>query len=188
MKISGPALLLLLLSLSPLIAAGTETPEAEPPQEAGPPRVSSPWRNGIFDAPLERVRAELRALMTEDGLALTGEEKSDGSFATGLVEFDDKKFGADVSVPPPQLSNKYPYVQMRSMTSGRYGLEGRLVEESPDRTRLDLRALLEIRGQDHKARVMRWIPRYSNGEVERNYITRLHLRLLKAPGNTPPAR
>ena len=185
--LSGPALLLMLLSFSSPLPAGTETPESEPPQSEGPPPVTSPWRNMMYAAPLERVRAELLALVAEDGLAVTREDRSDGSFATGLVEFNDKKFGVDVSVPPPKMSNKYPYAQLITMTSGRYGLEGRLAEESPGRTRLDLRALLEIRGHDHKALAMRWIPRYSNGEVERNYFTRLHLRLLKAPAEATPA-
>jgi len=163
-------------------------PEPEPQQENGPPSVSSPWKNQQFDAPLERVRSELLALIQEDGLALVREERKDGTFATGWVDFDNKKFGVDVSIPPPKLTSKYPYAQPNSMTSGRYGLEGRLSRVSPLQTRLDLRAFLEIRGVDRKAYVTRWIPRLSNGEVERQYFTRLSLRLLKPPGGSPPAR
>jgi len=187
-------LLSLLLFSAP--GAGAAAQEAEPAQESEshqevsppPPPVSSPWRSAQFAAPLEKVRAELLALIQEDRLGVTGEEKAAGTFVTGMVEFDDKKFGVDVSIPPPKLSNKYPYAQLNAMTSGRYGLEGRLQEVAPDQTRLDLRALLEIRGLDHRARTMRWIPRVSNGEVERNYFTRLSLRLLRPQGASPPAR
>lgn len=184
-----PSLLLpLLVLLAP--GAGAVAQEPEPAQEVSPlpPPVSSPWRTAQFAAPLEKVRAELTALIQEDRLAVTGEEKEVGTFVTGMVEFDDKKFGVDVSIPPPKLSNKYPYAQLNTMTSGRYGLEGRLQEVAPGQIRLDLRALLETRGLDHKAGTMRWIPRVSNGEVERNYFTRLSLRLLRPQGASPPAR
>jgi len=187
-RITGLPFYLLLVSISIAPATGAATPEPEPGQESGPPPVSSPWRSQQFDAPLEKVRSELLALIQEDGLALAREESKDGTFATGRVEFDDKKFGVDVSIPPPKLSSKYPYAQLNSMTSGRYGLEWRLSEASPDQTRLDLRALLEIRGMDRRAKARRWIPRYSNGEVERQYFTRLSLRLLKPPGGSPRAR
>jgi hypothetical protein len=93
-----------------------------------------------------------------------------------------------VGVPPPKAGPKYPYFQLNVMTSGKYGLEGRLTGVSEARTRLDLRALLEARGMDEKIRGMRWIPRVSNGEVERYFFTRLSLRLLNPPSASPSPR
>jgi len=179
-------LLLVTILMAPATGAATTEPESQP--EDGPPVVSSPWRSQQFNAPLERVRSELLALIQEDDLALVQDDRKDGTFSTGWVEFDSKKFGTDVSIPPPKLTTQYPYAQLNTMTSGRYGLEGRLSRSSPRQTRLDLRALLEGRGVDRKAIVMRWISRLSNGEVERQYFTRLSLRLLKPPGGNPPAR
>jgi hypothetical protein len=150
--------------------------------------LSSPWRDIQFGAPLERVRAELLTLLKEDGLTVVPEETEEGRFVTDIVEFDDKKFGVDVSIPPPKLSPKYPYAQLNSMTSGRYGLEGRLRPLSAGMTRLELRANLETRGMDQKARAMRWIPRYSNGEVERSLFTRLASRILKPVPDGSPKR
>ena len=187
-KIAGLPLHLLLVAILLAPAAGAPTEGQDLQQETGPPPVSSPWESQQFNAPLERVRSELLALLQEDGLALVREEREEGTFATGLVDFDDKKFGVDVSIPPPKISARYPYAQMNSMRTGRYGLEGRLSGMSPTQTRLDLRALLEIRAADRKKMVTRYVPRISNGQVERQYFTRLSLRLLKPPGGTPPKR
>ena len=187
-RIAGVSMVLLFVTI--LIAPAQEdvTPEPVPRQDNSPPPVSSPWRSQQFDAPLEKVRSEILALIQEDGLALVREDRKDGTFTTGLADFDGKKFGADVSIPPPKISARYPYAQTIVMTSGRYGLEGRLSRTSPVRTRLDVRALLEIRAADRKAYTTRWVPRLSNGEVERQFFTRLSLRLLKPPPGGPPAR
>jgi hypothetical protein len=154
------------------------------------PEVSSPWRTQDFVAPLEKVRSELLAMATEDGLTVQEgdkEEKKEGRFKTDLVEFDSNRFGVDVSIPPPKASPKYPFFQLNQMTAGRYGLEGRVWSLSPTQVRVDLRALLEIRGMDQKVRTLRWVPRLSNGEIESNYFTRLSQRLLKAAneGSSP---
>jgi hypothetical protein len=174
------ALLVSLLQTSP---ARPAAPENKAPEEGGPPPVSSPWQSWQFNGSLEKVRSELLALCREDGLAPDHEDPKSGSFRTGMVEFNDKKFGVDVSVPPPKASPKYPYFQLNDMTAGRYGLEARLSPGASGQTHLDLRALLEIQGMDQKIRAMRWIPRISNGEVERYYFTRLALRLLNPPAD-----
>jgi len=178
--------LILSFLLSP--SMGAAPPEEKPSEDAGPPPVSAPWRTARFDAPVERVRAELMTLLKEDVLAVTFEETEQGGFVTDIVEFDDKKFGVNVSTPPPKLSPKYPYAQLISVTSGRYGLEGRLRLLSAGRARMELRAILETRGMDQKARAMRWIPRVSNGEVERQLFSRLALRLLKPASDGSPRR
>jgi hypothetical protein len=165
-----------------VFATALQAEEEKPLPGAAPPAVSSPWRTQDFPAPLERVRSEILAMATEDGLTVQEgdkEEKKEGRFRTGLVVFDDKRFGVDVSIPPPKASPKYPFFQLNEMTSGRYGLEGRVWSLSPTQVRVDLRALLEIRGMDQKERTLRWIPRLSNGQIESNYFTRLSQRLLQ---------
>jgi hypothetical protein len=173
-----------------MLATALVAEEEKPAPGALPPEVSSPWRTQDFVAPLEKVRSELMAMATEDGLTVQEgdkEEKKEGRFKTDLIEFDSKRFGVDVSIPPPKASPKYPFFQLNAMTSGRYGLEGRVWSLSPTQVRVDLRALLEIRGMDQKVHTLRWVPRLSNGEIESNYFTRLSQRLLKAAndGSSP---
>jgi hypothetical protein len=160
-----------------LVPAIIAAPIGTPAQDDGPPKVNSPWKTWQFNGPPEKVRSELFSLIQEQGLTLTRQDTKEGTFVTDLIEFDDKKFGVDVSVPPPKAGPKYPYFQLNSMTSGKYGLEGRLRPISAEQSRLDLRALLEIRGMDQSIRAMRWVPRISNGEVERFFFTRLAFRL-----------
>jgi hypothetical protein len=165
-----------------VLATALQAQEEKPPPAAALPQVSSPWRTQDFTAPLERVRTELLAMATEDGLTVQEgdkEEKKEGRFRTDLVDFDSKRFGVDVSIPPPKANPKYPFFQLNAMTSGRYGLEGRVWSLSSTQVRVDLRALLEIRGMDQKVHALRWVPRFSNGEIEANYFTRLSQRLLK---------
>jgi hypothetical protein len=180
--VSGAALLSMLL-----LPASAISEEKHPPDE-GPPQVVSPWQSLDFNGSLERVHADLFALIKEQGLTVTAEDEKKGSFVTDLVEFDDKKFGVDVGVPPPKAGPKYPYFQLNTMTSGKFGLEGHLVSTPDGRTHLDLRALLETRGMDEKIRGMRWIPRVSNGEVERYFFTRLSLKLLNPPSDGSSSR
>ncbi|PYQ14125.1 MAG: hypothetical protein DMH00_02380 [Acidobacteria bacterium] len=168
---------LLLLSV-PGLLLGAPEPSAQKVEETAPSPVNSPWKTWQFNAPPERVRAELLVLMKEDRLNLKEESRKDGTLLTDLVEFNDKKFGVDVSIPPPKATPKYPWFQTNEMRSGRYGLEAKLSPLGSTSTRVDLRALLQIRGMDGKIRAMRWIPRYSNGAVEQQYFTRLSLRLL----------
>ncbi len=160
---------------------GFAAPEGKKPAEDVPPPVVSPWQSWDFDGSIDRVRSEFLLLVKEEGLTATVREERTGHFVTDLVEFNDKKFGVDVAIPPPKAGPKYPYFQLNDMTSGRFGLEARLGRLSDSRTHVDLRALLEIRGMDEKIRGMRWVPRISNGEVERYFFTRLSLRLLKPP-------
>ena len=181
--------LVTLILCAPASGQAQEPSDKAVPDPEGPPPVSSPWRTWQFNGSLERVREQLEALMKEDGLAFKEQNKATGSFVTDLVEFDDKKFGVEVSIPPPKASPKYPWFQLNSMTSGRFGLEGRLSALSESQTRLDLRALLEIRAMDKKIRALRWIPRYSNGAVEQLYFTRLSMSLLQSSSTAQaPAR
>jgi hypothetical protein len=180
---SGAALLSMFL-----LPASAATPEEKHPQEEGPPQVVSPWQSWDFNGSRERVRSEMLSLIKEQGLTITAEDEKKGTFVTDLVEFDDKKFGVDVGVPPPKAGPKYPYFQLNAMTSGKFGLEGRFSGATDGRTHLDLRALLETRGMDEKIRGMRWIPRVSNGEVERYFFTRLSLKLLNTPSDSSSPR
>lgn len=176
---------LLLIALAPALKAEGD----KPTPGAAPPQVSSPWRTQDFTAPLEKVRTEFLAMAAEDGLTVQEgdkEQKKEGRFMTDLVDFDSHRFGVDVSIPPPKASPKYPFFQMNSMTSGRYGLEGRVWSLSPTQVRVDLRALLEIQGMDQKEHRLRWIPRLSNGEIESNYFTRLSQRLSKIANGSAP--
>jgi len=183
---SWVAVLLLMVMFAPALQA-----EQEKPPSLVPPEVSSPWRTQDFTAPLERVRTELLAMVAEDGLTVQEgdkKEKREGRFRTDLIAFDSKRFGVDVSIPPPKANAKYPFFQTNVMTSGRYGLEGRVWSLSPTQARVDLRALLEINGMDQKEHMLRWIPRLSNGEIESNYFTRLSQRLLKIANDGSSSR
>jgi hypothetical protein len=179
--------MLMALLCAPVWGAPASDVKEEPPAPLEPPPVTSPWRTFQFNGTPQQVRERLEALMKEDGLTVKEQNKDAGSFLTDLVEFDDKKFGVDVSIPPTKASPKYPWFQMNEMTSGRFGLEGRLSPLGEGQTRLDLRALLEIRAFDRRIHAMRWIPRYSNGSVEQVYFTRLALSLLQ-PSSQAPSR
>ena len=174
---------LLLLGLSGLLHAAPESPDAKVPEEDTPPPINSPYLNWQFNAPLAKVKEALQALMKEDGLSFKEDNSATGDFVTDLAEFDEKKFGVDVSIPPPRANPKYPWLQSIAMTSGRFGLQGKLVSMGPTSTRLDLRALLEIPAINSKVGGRRWVPRYSNGTIEHLYITRLSLRLLPPPAS-----
>lgn len=184
MKAPWLAGMLMALLCAPGWAGPVSESKEEPSAPLDPPPVTSPWRTFQFNGTVTQVREHLEALMKEDGLTLKEQDKDKGSFLTDLVEFDEKKFGVDVSTPPPKASPKYPWFQTIEMTSGRFGLEGRLSSLGEGQTRLDLRALLEIRAMDKKIRGMRWVPRYSNGSVEQVYFTRLALSLLQ-PSQAP---
>jgi hypothetical protein len=189
--VKAPWLAGMLMAL--LCAPAWGGPEADtkedPSAPLDPPPVTSPWRAFQFNGTLQQVREHLEALLKEDGLTLKEQNKNTGSFLTDLVEFDEKKFGVDVSTPPPKASPKYPWFQTIEMTSGRFGFEGRLSPLAEGQTRLDLRALLEIRAMDKKLRGMRWVPRYSNGSIEQVYFTRLALSLLQpSPQAQAPSR
>lgn len=168
----------------PEVREGEAEPQAPDASQApdAPPPVSSPWRSWHYNATPEQVRSAFEALFKEDGLSIKLEDKKSGSFTTDLVEFNDKKFGVEVSLPPPKAGPKYPWFQTNDMRSGRFGIEGKIYPAAGADTRVDIRALLEIRGMDQKVKSMRWIPRYSNGAVEQQYFTRLSLRLLAAAG------
>ena len=177
-SLAAPLVFLMFLSV-PFAARKELVPGAKLPE--GPPPAASPWRDQHFNAPAERLRAELRALLSEDHLALREEGNEDGTFHTDLVEFDKKKFGVDVSIPPPKSSPEFPYYTTNTLESGRFGFEGKIVPERSNQSHLHLRALREGRAMDKRAGARRWLPRASNGEVERNYFTRLALRLLRPP-------
>jgi hypothetical protein len=166
------------------------SPEAAPaaPEEGGPPPLNSPWRSYDFDLPFDRLKAEVFTLIRGDGLTLQSPDDASGPFLTGLIAFDDKRFNASVSVPPPRASAKYPYFQLIEMRAGRYGLEGRLTPIAASRTRLELRAMLEIQAMDKKENHLRWVPRYSNGTVEQDFFNRLNLAILAANSSPQPAR
>ncbi len=178
----------LFLALPTLAASESPAPGEKPPQDEGPAPLNSPWRTSQFNGSLEKVRDAFLAILKEEGLDVTRGEEPPDSFVTSLVEFDKKKFGVQVSIPPPKLSPKYPYAQLNQMYSGKYGLEGHFSRLSAEQTRLDLRAELQILAMDEKARAERWVPRYSNGEVERYYFTRLSLLLLHPASELTPPR
>jgi hypothetical protein len=176
---------LALLAVATLLAAAppedpSETGEEPEGGEVAPPQVTSPWRSYHFDAPTEQVRSLLDEFLKSEGLVLQPGKSEDGTLRTELKDFDEKKFQRDVSVPPPRASTDYPFYQTNAMTSGRYGLEFRLDSEGESRTRILLRAHLEIRAMNRRARKMIWVPRISNGEVERQFVNHLTLRLLAA--------
>jgi len=180
-------LFFLLMGLSGLLPAAPDLEEGKVTEGDVPPLISSPWRSWHFGAPLDRVRSELLSLLKEDGLTIVEEDRAAGNLLTDKIQFDSKRFGVDVSIPPPKAGPKYPWFQMNAMTSGRYGLEGKVSTLGPGQTGVDLRAVLEIQGMDQKIRAMRWVPRYSNGTVEQHYFSRLGFRLIPPPsGESSP--
>jgi len=173
--------ILLLLAIPSMAQSQAQKAGKKADLPEGPPPAASPWRTWKLDASEERVHSTLLALLREDGLTPVEGDRSNVTLATNLIEFDNKRFGVSVSIPPPKATPQYPYFQLNVMTSGRYGLECRIAPGGPNQTRVDLRALLETRGFDKNLNVQRWVPRSSNGEVESNYFTRLALRLLSKP-------
>ena len=173
----------LLIALAGAASPGLPMPEPLEVPDAPPP-VTSPWRSWHYHAKPEQVRAALEALFKEDGLTIKEQDLKSGTFTTDLVEFNDKKFGVELSIPPPKAGAKYPWFQTNDMRSGRFGIEGKIFPAAGEDVRVDIRALLEIRGMDQKVKSMRWIPRYSNGAVEQQYFTRLSLQLLATTGES----
>ncbi|MCI0656113.1 MAG: hypothetical protein L0170_03480, partial [Acidobacteria bacterium] len=94
---------------------------------------------------------------------------------------DSKRFGVDISIPPPRANAKYPWLQNIAVTSGRYGLEGKLSVAGPEVTRLDLKALIEVTAMNARKGTTAWVPRFSNGTVERFYFSNLGMKLLATP-------
>jgi len=160
------------------LAAANSTPEPKLPEGDAPPAVVSPTQTWQFSGSLDKVREAMLALLKEDGLSIKEESRSTGTFVTDLVNFDTKKFGVDVSSPPPRANPGYPWLQSISVNNGRFGLEGRLVAAGPETTRLDLRALIEVTAINTKKGAVSWVPRYSNGTIEHFYFSRLGLKLL----------
>ena len=184
MKFSRPLVWVFFVVLTGLwapLGASPATPESKTPEEDPLPVVVSPTQTWQFNGSLEKVRDALVTLLKEDGLSIKEENRAAGTFATDLIIFDDKKFGVDVSVPPPRANPKYPWLQAIAVSSGRFGLEGKLTGAGPDLTRLDLRAIIEVTAMNTKKGGQAWIPRYSNGTVEHLYISRLGLKLLPTP-------
>ena len=163
------------------LAAANSTPEPKPPEEDAPPAVISPMLTWQFNTSLEKVREAMLAVLKEDGLSIKEESRSTGTFVTDLVSFDTKKFGVDVSSPPPRANPSYPWLQSFQVTTGRFGLEGKLVAGGPVTTRLDLRALIEVTAIYTKTGNVSWFPRYSNGTIEHFFFSRLGLKLLAPP-------
>ncbi len=173
----------LLIALVGAASPGLSMPE---PQESPdvPPPVTSPWRSWHYNATPDQVRSAFESLFKEDSLSIKEQDRKAGTFITDMAEFGEKKFGVEVSIPPPKAGAKYPYFQTNDMRSGRFGIEAKIYPAAGSEVRVDIRALLEIRGMDQKGRAMRWIPRYSNGAVEQQYFTRLSLRLLESAGES----
>ena len=176
-------LLIALVALAGAASPGLPMPETQEAPD-GPPPVTSPWRSWHYNATPEQVRAAFEALFKEDGLTVKEQDRKSGTFTTDMAEFNDKKFGVELSIPPPKAGPKYPYFQTNDMRSGRFGIEGKIYPAAGADVRVDIRALLEIRGMDQKVKTMRWIPRTSNGAVEQQYFTRLSLHLLAHAGES----
>jgi hypothetical protein len=170
------------------VAAANSTPEPKPPEEDVPPAVISPTQTWQFTGSLEKVREALLAVLKEDGLSIKDESRSTGTFVTDLVSFDTKKFGVDVSAPPPRANPAYPWLQSISVNNGRFGLEGKLVAAGAETTRLDLRAIIEVTAINTKKGAVTWVPRYSNGTIEHLYFSRLGLKLLPPPSSDGASR
>jgi hypothetical protein len=162
------------------LAAGT-APEPKAQEEDPIPLVNSPILTWQFNGSLRKVRDAMVALLKEDGLSIKEENRTTGSFVTDLVSFDSKKFGVDVSSPPPRADPAYPWLQSIEVNNGRFGLEGKLVAAGPETTRLDLRALIEVTAIYTKKGTVSWLPRYSNGTIEHFFFSRLGLKLLAPP-------
>jgi hypothetical protein len=180
-KVSRPvawvSFLVVLGSWAPLFAA----PEAKTQEEDPIPVVNSPIQSWQFNGNLERVREAFLALLKEDGLSIKEENRSNGTFVTDLVSFDSKKFGVDISIPPPRANAKYPWLQSIAVNSGRYGLEGKFSVAGAELTRLDLKALIEVTAMNARKGTTAWVPRLSNGTVERFYFSNLGMKLLATP-------
>jgi len=136
----------------------------------------------------DRVRAELLSLFKAEGLTVAEEKRSEAILRTNLIPLDAKKFAVGVATPPPKASAEYPYYQLNAMKLGRFGLESHVVPRAPGTTRLDLRALLEIQALSKNQGVMVWVPRISNGEIEKVYLSRLSSRFKpqSTPSSPPP--
>lgn len=181
MKVSRPVVWVSFLALLGLWAPLLATPEAKSQEEDPIPVVNSPTQTWQFNGNLERVREALLAMLKEDGLSIKEENRSNGTFVTDLVNFDSKRFGVDISIPPPRANAKYPWLQNIAVTSGRYGLEGKLSVAGPEVTRLDLKALIEVTAMNARKGTTAWVPRFSNGTVERFYFSNLGMKLLATP-------
>ena len=169
------------------VTAANSAPEPKPSEEDAPPVVNSPTLTWQFNGSLDKVREAMLAVLKEDGLSIK-EESRGGTFVTDLVSFDTKKFGVDVSAPPPRANPAYPWLQSISVNNGRYGLEGKLVASGPETTRLDLRALIEVTAINTKKGAVTWVPRYSNGTIEHFYFSRLGLKLVPPPSTDGASR
>ena len=191
MKSSRPIAWVLSLALigpGAALAAGPAAPEPKAAEDDPLPVVNSPTLTWQFNGSLEKVRDAMVALLKEDGLSIKDENRATGSFVTDLVNFDTKKFGVDVSAPPPRANPAYPWLQSISVNVGRFGLEGKLVAAGPETTRLDLRALIEVTALNTKKGGVVWIPRYSNGTIEHLYFSRLGLKLVAPPPSDNASR
>jgi hypothetical protein len=176
-----------LIGLGSPLFAGPDTPEIPNPEEEAAPVLNSPILSWQFNGTLERVRDTLIDLLKKDGLSLKEENREAGTFMTDLVNFNAKKFGVNVSIPPPRVNPKYPWLQSIAVSNGRFGLEGRLIAVGPESTRLDLRALLEVQAMNTKKGELTWTPRYSNGTIEHQYFSRLAVSLPPPPsGESAP--
>ena len=182
--------LFLTLALMSIPVAGSQTGDSvsERTPLEGPPPVNSPWRTLEVSADPDHVRTELLSLFKAEGLTVVEEKRSEAILRTDLIPFDAKKFAATVATPPPKASAEYPYYQTNAMRVGRFGLESHVVRRGPGRTRLDLRALLEIQALSKNQGVMLWVPRISNGAIENIYLSRLASRFepQSAPSSLPP--
>jgi hypothetical protein len=185
---SLPAAFLLLFGLASGLQAVPDDTQPKIPDEDLPPPITSPYLNWQFDAPKAKTWEALQALIKEDGLTIKEKNDTAGSFVTELLEFDEKKFTVDVSIPPPRANPKYPWLQPIVMTSGRYGLDGKLSSLGPNKTRLDLKAILEIAAINSKVGGKHWVPRYSNGAIEHQYFSRLSFRLLAEASGQPSSK
>jgi len=171
---------------SPLIAA-PGAPEPKTQDENAIPTLNSPILTWQFNGSLEKVRQALLAILKEDGLSIKEENRGTGAFVTDLVNFDSKKFGVDVSLPPPRANPQYPWLQSIAVNSGRFGLDGKLTVAGAENTRLDLKAIIEVTAMSTKKGGTFWIPRYSNGTIEHLYFSRLGMKLLPSPaGESAP--
>ena len=179
---------LVLLGFSAPLLATSGSPDAKNTEEDPLPVVNSPTQSWQFKGSLEKVREALLAVLKEDGLSIKEENRSAGTFVTDLVAFDSKRFAVDISIPPPRANDKYPWLQSIAVLSGRYGLEGKLSAEGPETTRLDLKALIEVTAMNAKKRTMAWVPRLSNGTVERSFFSDLGLKLLATPSSDSAPR
>jgi hypothetical protein len=179
--VAAMAALLALVAISGAVAQEepNQDPNAEPPwisADLPPSAYITGERPGpvekVYRQRLKKVWKKMVQVLEDEKVPIVVSDRDVGLIQTELIVFHaTKETFSNVATRPEIISKKRPILRKGYLNSGRYSLE--ILISPDDRTRVSIRAYLEERARHLGARTRIWVERYSNGNIENYFLSKL---------------